>query len=131
MNDFIPTTSLRQFETMRGRYQIPPYIPIRFPEKFGKCYYKGVRDVGVYEQMFKASLRLPLTDLHRHLVEYLGLSFNQIALNASRVFLGVEVLYGKGGRLLTLEKFFTVIDPWRYQSQRACTTSYLEDCHLG
>lgn len=93
VNDFIPTTSLRQFETMRGRYQIPPFIPIRLPEKFGKCYYEGVRDVGVYEQMFKAGLRLPLTDLHRCLAEYLGLSFNQIAPNASRVFLGVEVLY--------------------------------------
>lgn len=105
MNDFIPTTSLRQFETITSRYQIPPYIPICLPEKFGKCYYEGVRDVGAYEQMFKASLQLPLIDLHRRLVEYLSLFFNQIAPNAWRVFLRVEVLYGKGVVSLPLRSF--------------------------
>ena len=59
-----------------------------------KCYYRGVDDVGVYEQMFKARFRLPLSALHRRLFQYLGLAVTQIVPNAWRIFLGAEVLYG-------------------------------------
>ena len=39
-------------------------------------------NVGMYDAMFTAGLRLPLTALHRQLVDYLGLFFSQIAPNA-------------------------------------------------
>ena len=46
----------------------------------------------MYDAMFAAGLRLPLTALHRQLVDYLGLSVSQIALNAWRTFIGAEIL---------------------------------------
>ena len=57
----------------------------------------------------KAGLKFPLSTLHHRLLQYLGLSVNQISLNAWRVFLSVEVLYGAmfdGARRLTVEEFF-------------------------
>ena len=59
-----------------------------------KCCYKGVEDIGVYEQMLKVGLRFLLSARHRHLFQYLGLVVTQISPNAWRVFLGAEVLYG-------------------------------------
>ena len=59
--------------------------------------------------MLKARFRFPLSALHRRLLQYLGLAVTQIALNALRVFLGVEVLYrvmSDGVRRLTMEEFF-------------------------
>lgn len=50
-------------------------------------------------------------DLLRRLPKYLAISFNQISLKSWRAFLGVEVLYGKGGRHLTLEEFFHCFRP--------------------
>uniref|UniRef100_A0A7N2LC38 Uncharacterized protein n=1 Tax=Quercus lobata TaxID=97700 RepID=A0A7N2LC38_QUELO len=76
------------------KYQIPINIPIRLPLKREKCYYKGVEDVGVYEQMLKTRLRFPLSSLYRRLLQYLGLAITQISSNTWKVFLGVEVLYG-------------------------------------
>ena len=64
--------------------------------------------MGIYEQMLKVGLRFPLSTLHRHLLQYLGLSINQISPNAWRVFLSVEVLYGAisdEARRLTVEEF--------------------------
>ena len=79
------------------------------PFKFEKCYYQDAEDVGVYEQTFKAGLRFPLSTLHRHLLQYLGLAITQISPNAWRVFLGAKVLYGvltnKACRM-TVEEFF-------------------------
>ena len=46
----------------------------------------------MYDAMFAVGLRLPLTTLHRQLVDYLGLSVNQIAPNAWRTFIGAEIL---------------------------------------
>ena len=43
--------------------------------------------------MFKAGLR-PLSARHCRLLQYLGLAVTQIAPNARRIFLGVEVIYG-------------------------------------
>ena len=36
----------------------------------------------MYDSMFAAGLRLPLTELHRQLANFLGLSISQIAHNA-------------------------------------------------
>ena len=44
--------------------------------------------------MLKAGLRFPLNALRRRLLQYLGLAVTQISLNAWRVFLGADVLYG-------------------------------------
>ena len=52
-------------------------------------------DVGMYDAMFAAGLRLPLTALHRQFANFLGLSVSQIALNAWRIFIGVEILWGR------------------------------------
>ena len=46
----------------------------------------------MYDAMFAAGLRLPLTAQHRQLVDYLGLFVSQIAPNAWRTFIGVEIL---------------------------------------
>ena len=82
VNDFNSTIKRKHVDTLRERYQIPANVPIHLPFKFEKCYYHGADDFGVYEQMFKASFRLLLSALHRHLLQYLGLAVTQIALNA-------------------------------------------------
>ena len=82
---------------------------MRLPSKREKYYYIGVEEVNVYEQMLKAGLRFLLSTLHRHLLQYLGLVVTQISLDAWRVFLGAEVLYGAmfdGARRMTVEEFF-------------------------
>ena len=82
------------FSELRVRYQIPEHIPIRLPYENEKCYTGRTADVGMYVAMFAAGLRLPLTALHRQLVDYLGLSVSQIAPNAWRNFIGAEILWG-------------------------------------
>ena len=94
VNDFNSTIQRKHLDTLRERYQIPINILIRLPFKFEKCYYHGVDNVKVYEQMFKAGFKLPLSALHRRLLQYLGLAITQNASNAWRIFLGAEVLYG-------------------------------------
>nr|POE50366.1 hypothetical protein CFP56_55177 [Quercus suber] len=114
VNDFKSTIKIKHFDTLRERYQIPIDIPIHLPFKFEKCYYDGTNDVDVYEKMFKARFRLPLSALHHHLLQYLGLSVTQIAPNAWRIFLGAEVLYvvlTKGRCELTMEEFFHCYRP--------------------
>ena len=80
------------FKNLRDRYQIPKNVPIRLPRKFKWCYSRKTADVGMYDTMFATGLRLQLTKLHRQLVDFLGLSVSQIAPNAWRIFIGVEVL---------------------------------------
>ena len=58
--------------------------------------------------MLKADLKFPLNSLHCELLKYLGLSISQISLNAWRVFIVMEVLYGamsNGARSLTVREF--------------------------
>ena len=82
VNDFNSTIKEKHFSTLRANYQILDNIPICLPYKLEKCYYEGVEGVGVYEQMFKARLRFPLSSLHCELLKYLGLSVNQVSPNA-------------------------------------------------
>ena len=109
VNDFISSIKQAHFNTLREKYRIPVHIPIHLPYKSKKCYYKGVNDVGVYKQMLKVGLRFPLNAFHCCFLQYLGLAFTQISLNAWRVFLRVEVLYGvmsdEACRLI-VEEFF-------------------------
>ena len=68
----------------------------------------------MYEQMLKAGLRFPLSRLHRELLQYLGLSVNQISPNAWRVFIAMEILYGamtNGARRLTVREFLHCYRP--------------------
>ena len=114
INYFTSTIKEAHLKTLRANYQIPYYIPIHLPYKSKKCYYEGVDDVGVYEQVLKAGLRLPLNSLHRELLKYLGLSVSQISPNAWRIFIAMEVLYGamsNGARSLTVWEFL-----YRYRS---------------
>ena len=82
VNGFKSTIKQKHFDTLREKYQIPVNIPICLPYKSEKCYYKGVDDVGVYEQMLKAGLRFPLKILHCRLLQYLGLAITQVSPNA-------------------------------------------------
>ena len=114
VNDFIFKIKESHFKTLRDKYQIPICIPMHLPYKSKKCYYEGLKDIGIYEQMLKAGLRFPLSTFHHCLLQYLGLSVSQISPNAWRVFLSVEVLYGAmsdGARRLTVEEFFHCYHP--------------------
>ena len=73
VNDFMPTMSTEVFNTLQDHYQIPDHIPIRLPGKFGKCYSGRTANVGMYDAMFVAGLRLPLTALHRQLANFFGI----------------------------------------------------------
>ena len=82
VNDFNSTVKKKHFESLKEEYQIPVGIPIHLPFKSEKCYYEGVKGVGLYKQMFKAGLRFPLSALQRRLLQYLGLAVTQISLHA-------------------------------------------------
>ena len=82
INDFNSSIKQLHFNTLRKKYHIPVDIPMHLPFKLEKCYYKGVEEVGVYEQMLKAGLRFPLSALHCHLLQYLGLAITQISPSA-------------------------------------------------
>ena len=94
VNKFLPSMSDKFFSELCVRYQIPEHIPIRLPYENEKCYTGRTADVGMYDVKFATGLRLSLTALHRQLVDYLGLSINQIAPNAWRTFIGAEILWG-------------------------------------
>ena len=81
VNDFISKIKGSHFKTLKEKYQIPVNIPMHLPYKLEKCYYEGLKDVGINEQMLKVGLRFPLSTLHCHLLQYLGLSVNQISPN--------------------------------------------------
>ena len=114
INDFNSSIKQQHFNALREKYQILVNIPMRLPFKHEKCYYKGVEDVGVYEQMLKAGLRFPLSALHHRLLQYLRLAVTQISPNAWRVFLGIEMLYGvmpDRACRMTVEEFFYCYPP--------------------
>ena len=103
------------FRTLRDHYQIPDNILICLPRKFEKCYSGKTADVGMYDAIFVAGLRLPLMALHHQLAIFLGLSVSQVTPNAWRVFIGAEILWSclsRGNRQLTLDEFF-----WCYRPQ--------------
>ena len=68
VNDFTSTIKQTHFNTLREKYQILVHIHIRLPYKSEKCYYRGIDDVGMYEQMLKARLRFSLSALHCRLL---------------------------------------------------------------
>ena len=82
VNNFVSTIKENHFKTLRENYQIPENILIRLPYTSEKCYYDGIKGVGIYEQMLKVGLRFPLSTLHHELLKCLGLSINQVSLNA-------------------------------------------------
>ena len=78
VNKLLPMMSDKVFKELRTRYQIPDHIPIRLPRENERCYSGRTADVGMYDAMFAAGLRLPLTALHRQLADFLGLFISQI-----------------------------------------------------
>ena len=64
VNRFLPLMSDKVFKELRTRYQIPEYIPIRLLRENERCYSGRTADVGMYDAMFAAGLRLSLTALH-------------------------------------------------------------------
>ena len=64
VNDFYLMMSSKMFNKIRDRYQIPKNIPIRLLKKFERCYFGKTVDVGIYDAMFTARLRLSLMKLH-------------------------------------------------------------------
>ena len=134
VNNFNLTIKRKHFNTLRERYQIPIEIPIHLPFKFEKCYYHGVDDVGVYEQMFKVGSRLPLSALHCRVLQYLGLAVTQIAPNAWRIFFGAEVLYrvlSKGRCQLTMEEYFHCYRPFEIIKSRGIYNFLPRNCRSG
>ena len=65
VNDFMPTMTAKVFKDLWDRYQIPDHILICLPEKFEKWYSGKAANIDMYDAMFAAGLRLPLTSLHR------------------------------------------------------------------
>ena len=59
VNKFLPKMSDRVFKKLRTHYQISDHIPIRLPRKNERCYLGRTADVGMYNTMFAARLRLP------------------------------------------------------------------------
>ena len=76
INDFKPMMSAKVFKNLRDRFQILDHIPIRLSGKFEKCYFGKTTDVGIYDAMFAARLRLLLMALHLQLANFLGLSIS-------------------------------------------------------
>ena len=76
VNDFVSKIKESHFKTLKNKYQIPVNIPMCLPYKSEKCYYEGLEDIGIYEQMLKAGLRFPLSTLHCRLLQYFGLFVN-------------------------------------------------------
>ena len=64
VNKFLPSMSDKIFSELRVRYQIPKHILIRLPYENKKCYTGRTTDVGMYNAMFAAELRLSLMALH-------------------------------------------------------------------
>ena len=94
INKFLPMMSDRVFKELSSRYQILDHISIRLSKENKRCYSGRTADVGMYNAMFAMGLRLPLTALHRQLTDFLGLPVSQIPLNAWRIFISVEILWG-------------------------------------
>ena len=65
VNKFLPSMSDKIFSELRVRYQILDHIPIRLPYENKKSYTGRTADIGMYDAMFAAGLRLLLTALHR------------------------------------------------------------------
>ena len=121
VNKFSPMMSDKVFRELRARYQIPDHIPICLPRENERCYSGRTIDVGMYDAMFTAGLRLPLTAWHRQLADFLGLSVTQIALNAWRIFINAEILWGclsGGNHQLTLDEFFYCYRPHHIASSK-------------
>ena len=53
VHKFTSVIGEKYFNTFRANFQILNYIPIHLPYVLEKCYYDGVKGVGVYEQMLK------------------------------------------------------------------------------
>ena len=66
--------SEKVFKELRTHFQIPDHISIRLLRKKEKCYIGRTVDVGMYDAMLFAGLRLPLTALHRQLIDFMGIS---------------------------------------------------------
>ena len=120
-NKFLPMMSDKVLSELRACYQIPDHISIRLPRENERCYSGRTADIGMYDAMFAAGLRLLLTTLHRQLADFLGLSVTQIALNAWRIFIGAEILWGPlsgENRQLTLDEFFYCYRPHHIASSK-------------
>ena len=114
INDFYPTMSLKVFNNLLTRFQIPDHILVWLLRKFEKCYSGKIVDVSLYDAVFTAGLRILLIELHHQLANYLGLSVNQLTPNVWRIFIKAEVIWGQlsgGNHCLTLKEFFYYYKP--------------------
>ena len=109
VNDFLPTMSENIFKTLRAYFQISDNILIRLPRKFEKCYTGKTADIGMYDAMFVARLRLSLTALHRQLANFLGLSVSQITLNNWRIFIGADFVGSFKWRELSTNSWWVLL----------------------
>ena len=121
VNKFLPKMSYRVFKELHTRFQIPDYIPLHLPRKNERCYIGKTANVGMYEAVLAAGLRLPLTALYHQLADFMGLSVSQITPNAWRIFIMAEILWGRqsgGNRQLLLDEFFYCYRPQHIVSSK-------------
>ena len=121
VNKFLPKMSYKVFNELHTRFQIPDYIPLRLPRKNERCYIGKTANIGMYEAVLAAGLRLPLTALYHQLADFMGLSVSQITPNVWRIFIMAEILWGRlsgGNRQLLLDEFFYCYRPQHIVSSK-------------
>lgn len=74
IHDFLVDMSDEVFGRLRPRFQILDNVPIRKGDLGEKCNDGKSSNVGFYEAMFIAGLRMPLFTLHHRLASYLDVS---------------------------------------------------------
>ena len=65
INKFLPMMSDKVCKELHSCYHILDHIPIRLLRENERCYSGRIANVGMYDTMFAAGLRLPLTAFHR------------------------------------------------------------------
>ena len=65
INKFLPMMSDKVCKELHSCYHILDHIPICLLRENERCYSGRIADVGMYDTMFAAGLRLPLTAFHR------------------------------------------------------------------
>ena len=106
VNVFIVSMTKKVFSKLRPRFQILDDIPIRKAIRGEKCFTSRSPEVGLYKAAFIVGLKLPPSNLHCQLADYLGKSVCQITPGGLHRCQGVMGVTKQVNRSITLEEFF-------------------------
>lgn len=81
VNNFLSKMSNKVFSRLCPHFQIHDNIHLKMARKRERYYSRWTADVGFYEAIFLAGLRLALIELHHWLADHLGMSVHQIYPN--------------------------------------------------